>query len=119
MLLYYGPSMTSQHMEIQHDGAKKKIGCNKGTVLIQQANCKKQCFICYQRYLSQNHNFRSEKDSFDGTIGKISPPKVSSCIEILNQVQDLEGLHLSKDPKIKKKKSYEIEWIIGIKNYLF
>ena len=49
----------------------------------------------------------------------MSPPKVSSCIEIINQVQDLEGLHLSKDPKIRKKKSHEIDWIVGIKNYLF
>ena len=49
----------------------------------------------------------------------MSPPKVSSCIKILNKVQKLEGLHLSKDPKIRKKKSHEIEWIIGIKNYLF
>uniref|UniRef100_A0A3Q7JBF8 Uncharacterized protein n=1 Tax=Solanum lycopersicum TaxID=4081 RepID=A0A3Q7JBF8_SOLLC len=58
----------------------------------------------YRCYLSQNHNFRSEKDSFDGTTEKISPPKVNSCNEILNLLQDLEGLHLSKDPKIRKKK---------------
>jgi len=61
----------------------------------------------HRRYLSQNHKWRSEKGSFDGTIEKRPPPKVCSGIEILNQVQDLEGVQLSKDPKIRKNISHE------------
>ena len=82
-------------MEIYLDRVKKRkltcLCCNKVTSSIRLTNGKKKCFMGHRRYLSQNHNFRSEKDSFDGTTEKISPPKVSSCNEILNQLQDLEG----------------------------
>ena len=61
----------------------------------------------HRHYLSQNHNWRSDKRSFDGTVEKRPPPKVCSGVEILNQVQDLEGLQLSKDHKKRKKISHE------------
>ncbi|XP_015168116.1 uncharacterized protein [Solanum tuberosum] len=81
--------------------------CNKDTSSFRLSNGKKQCFMGHQRYLSQNHKWRNDKDSFDGTMEKRPPPKVCSGIEILNQVQDLEGLPLSKDPKKRKKISHE------------
>ncbi|WMV09410.1 hypothetical protein MTR67_002795 [Solanum verrucosum] len=81
--------------------------CNKDTSSIRLTNSKKQCFMGHRRYLSKNHKWRNDKDSFDGTIEKRPPPKMCSGIEILNQVQDLEGLQLSKDPKKRKKISHE------------
>ncbi|XP_049414667.1 uncharacterized protein LOC125877411 [Solanum stenotomum] len=71
--------------------------CNKDTASIRLTNCKKQCFM----------EWRNETKSFDGTQEKRPPPKMRSGIEILNQVQDLEGLQLSKDPKKRKKISHE------------
>ncbi|XP_019260528.1 PREDICTED: uncharacterized protein LOC109238508 [Nicotiana attenuata] len=41
-----------------------------------------------------NHKWRNDKDSFDGTKEKRLPPKMQSGIEILNQVQDLEGIQI-------------------------
>ena len=38
---------------------------------------------------------------------KRPPPKICFGVEILNQVQDLEGLQLAKDHKIRKKISHE------------
>ncbi|WMV38457.1 hypothetical protein MTR67_031842 [Solanum verrucosum] len=81
--------------------------CNKNTASIRLTNCKKQCFIGHRRYLPLSHKWRNETKSFDGTQEKSPPPKMRSGIEILNQVQDLEGLQLSKDPKKRKKISHE------------
>ncbi|WMV10036.1 hypothetical protein MTR67_003421 [Solanum verrucosum] len=81
--------------------------CNKDTSSTRLTNCKKQCFMGHRRYLSHNHKWRNEKESFDGTNETRPPPKVHSGTEILNQVEDLEGLQLSKDPKKRKKISHE------------
>ncbi|KAH0633357.1 hypothetical protein KY284_036143 [Solanum tuberosum] len=61
----------------------------------------------HRRYLPHNHKWRNEKKSFDGTEERRPPPQMRSGIEILNQVQDLEGLQLSKDPMKRKKISHE------------
>ncbi|XP_019248394.1 PREDICTED: uncharacterized protein LOC109227650 [Nicotiana attenuata] len=73
---------------------KEKLACtycNKDTSSIRLANSKKQCFMGHRRYLPLSHKWRNDKDSFDGTKEKRLPPKMHSGIEILNQVQDLEG----------------------------
>ncbi|XP_075103619.1 uncharacterized protein LOC142178190 [Nicotiana tabacum] len=57
--------------------------------------------------LPLSHKWRNVKDSFDGTKEKRLPPKICSGIEILNQLQDLEGIQLTKDPKKRKKISHE------------
>ncbi|KAH0650206.1 hypothetical protein KY284_030118 [Solanum tuberosum] len=81
--------------------------CNKDTSSTRLTNCKKQCFMGHHRYLPHNHKWRNEKESFDGTYETRPPTKVHSGTEILNQVEDLEGLQLSKDPKKRKKISHE------------
>ncbi|WMV31114.1 hypothetical protein MTR67_024499 [Solanum verrucosum] len=81
--------------------------CNKDTSSIRLANCRKQCFMGHRRYLPKDHRWRNDKKSFDNTIEKRLPPKTCSGIEILNQVQDLEGQPLTKDPKKKRKISHE------------
>ncbi|XP_019253815.1 PREDICTED: uncharacterized protein LOC109232499 [Nicotiana attenuata] len=81
--------------------------CNKDTSSIRLANSKKQCFMGHRHYLPLSHKWRNDKDSFDGTKEKRLPPKMQSGIEILNQVQDLEGIQLTNDPKKKKKISHE------------
>ncbi|XP_049414815.1 uncharacterized protein LOC125877616 [Solanum stenotomum] len=81
--------------------------CNKDTSSIRLANCRKQCFMGHRRYLPKDHRWRNDKKSFDNTIEKRRPPKTCSGIELLNQVQDLEGQPLKKDPKKKRKISHE------------
>ncbi|XP_015167842.1 uncharacterized protein [Solanum tuberosum] len=81
--------------------------CNKDTSSIRLTNCKKQCFMGHRRYLPKDHRWRNDKKSFDDTIEKRLPPKTCSGIDILNQVQDLEGEPLTKDPKKKRKISHE------------
>ncbi|WMV40936.1 hypothetical protein MTR67_034321 [Solanum verrucosum] len=81
--------------------------CNKNTSSIRLTNCKKQCFMGHRRYLPKDHRWRNDKKLFDNTIEKRLPPKTCSGIDILNQVQDLEGQPLTKDPKKKRKISHE------------
>ncbi|KAF3679796.1 putative nitrate transporter 1.4-like [Capsicum annuum] len=61
----------------------------------------------HRRYLPLSHRWKNDKKSFDGTTEKRHPPKMHSRIEILNQVQDLEGQLLTKDPKKRRKISHE------------
>ncbi|XP_070043487.1 uncharacterized protein [Nicotiana tomentosiformis] len=89
---------------------KEKLACpccNKDTSSIRLANSKKQCFMGHRLKLPLSHKWRNVKDSFDGTKEKRLPPKICSGIEILNQLQDLEGIQLTKDPKKRKKISHE------------
>ncbi|XP_060213001.1 uncharacterized protein LOC132640428 [Lycium barbarum] len=81
--------------------------CNKDTYSIRLANSKKQCFMGHRCYLPLNHKWRNDRASFDGTKEKRLPPKMCSGVEILNQVQDLEGLQLTKDPKKRIKISHD------------
>ncbi|XP_049345089.1 uncharacterized protein LOC125809514 [Solanum verrucosum] len=68
--------------------------CNKDTSSTLLSNGKKQCYMGHRRYLPHNHKWRNEKKSFDGTEERRPPSQMHSGIEILNQVQDLEGLQL-------------------------
>ncbi|KAH0654399.1 hypothetical protein KY289_032077 [Solanum tuberosum] len=81
--------------------------CNKNTSSTRLTNGKKQCYMGHRRYLPHNHKWRNDKKSFDGTEERSPSPHMRSGIEILNQVQDLEGQQLSKDPKKRKKISHE------------
>ncbi|WMV20185.1 hypothetical protein MTR67_013570 [Solanum verrucosum] len=81
--------------------------CNKDTSSIRLANCKKESFMAHRRYLPRNHKWRNDKKSFDGTEEKSLPSKKRSGIEILHQVQDLEGLQLTKEPKKRIKISHD------------
>ncbi|KAH0657059.1 hypothetical protein KY285_031941 [Solanum tuberosum] len=81
--------------------------CNKDTSSTRLTNCRKQCVMGHRRYLPHNHKWRNEKESFDGTNETRPPTKVHSGTEILNQVEDLERLQLTKDPKKRKKISHE------------
>ncbi|WMV46610.1 hypothetical protein MTR67_039995 [Solanum verrucosum] len=66
-------------------------------------------FLVYgsSHYLPHSHKWRNETKTFDGNKEESLAPKIRSGIEIFDQVQDLEGLPLSKDPKKRKKLSHE------------
>ncbi|XP_016481586.1 uncharacterized protein LOC107802577 isoform X4 [Nicotiana tabacum] len=81
--------------------------CNKETHSIRLQNCKKQCYMGHRRFLPLNHKWRNDKASFNGTKEKRLPPKQLSGDDILDQVADLYGLQLTKDPKKKIKISHE------------
>ncbi|WMV32370.1 hypothetical protein MTR67_025755 [Solanum verrucosum] len=59
------------------------------------------------RYLPLSHKWRKETKTFDGNKEERVAPKICSGIEILDKMQDLEGIQLSKDPKKRKKISHE------------
>ncbi|XP_070051394.1 uncharacterized protein [Nicotiana tomentosiformis] len=82
--------------------------CNIDTSSIRLKNSKKQCFMGHRRYLPLNHKWRNDKESFDGTKDKRLPPKMCYGIEILNQVEDLKGFQLTKDPKKRIKISHDV-----------
>nr|XP_009786859.1 PREDICTED: uncharacterized protein LOC104234908 [Nicotiana sylvestris] len=81
--------------------------CNKETHSIRLQNCKKRCYMSHRRFLPLNHKWRNDKTSFDGTKEKRLPPKQLSGDDILDQVADLDGLQLTRDPKKKIKISHE------------
>lgn len=61
----------------------------------------------HRRYLPLNHKWRNDSESFDGTKEKRLPPKKYFGTKILQHVQDLEGLQLTKDPKKRIKISHD------------
>nr|XP_016473713.1 PREDICTED: uncharacterized protein LOC107795561 [Nicotiana tabacum] len=70
-------------------------------------NGKKQCYMGHRHFLPLNHKWRNDKQSFDGTKERRLPPNILSGEDILDQVADLDGLPLTKDPKKKPKISHE------------
>ncbi|XP_039145579.1 uncharacterized protein LOC120282799 [Dioscorea cayenensis subsp. rotundata] len=61
---------------------------------------RKHCYMGHRRWLKPNHRFRNDKLSFDGTQEFRNAPLPSSGIEVLRQVEDMNG---SKDGPWKKK----------------
>ncbi|GLT25938.1 hypothetical protein SLA2020_010360 [Shorea laevis] len=85
---------------------KGNLACpiwNKDTCSIRLANGGKQCFMGHWCYLPINHQRRKDKDSFDGTEEQGLPPMSYSGDDILLQVEDLEGVILTKLAKKRKK----------------
>ncbi|XP_060208655.1 uncharacterized protein LOC132636024 isoform X1 [Lycium barbarum] len=81
--------------------------CNKGTVSTRLKHCKKQCYMGHRRFFPLDHKWRNDKALFDGTKETRLPPEMLSSDDILDQVADLDGLPLTKDPKKKNKISHE------------
>ena len=50
----------------------------------------------HRRFLLTNHKWRNNKDSFDGTRERRLPPRPISGSDMLEQVQDLDGMTLTK-----------------------
>uniref|UniRef100_A0A0V0IUP5 Putative ovule protein n=1 Tax=Solanum chacoense TaxID=4108 RepID=A0A0V0IUP5_SOLCH len=81
--------------------------CNKKTHYTRVKNDQKQCYMGYRRYLPLNHKWRNDKASFDNTIEHRLPPEMLSGDDILDQIVDLDGLPLRKDPQKKIKISHK------------
>jgi len=89
---------------------KEKLACPccmKETRSTRLSNGGKQCYMGHRLYLPSNHKFRKQKDLFDGTIEHGVPPQPCSIDDILDQVQDLENVCLSKAPHKKRKISHD------------
>ncbi|KAH0643766.1 hypothetical protein KY290_035217 [Solanum tuberosum] len=65
------------------------------------------CYMGHRRYLPLSHKWRNDKASFDNTIEHMLPPEMLSGDDILDQVADLDGLPLTKDPQKKIKISHK------------
>uniref|UniRef100_A0A0V0IWV4 Putative ovule protein n=1 Tax=Solanum chacoense TaxID=4108 RepID=A0A0V0IWV4_SOLCH len=61
----------------------------------------------HRRYLPLNHKWRNDKALFDNTIEHRQPLEMLSGDDILDQVADLDGLPLTKDPQKKIKISHK------------
>ncbi|XP_057246859.1 uncharacterized protein LOC125499462 [Beta vulgaris subsp. vulgaris] len=81
--------------------------CHKETSYMWLPNCFKHVYMRHRRFLPINHPWRRKKDVF-GKKEKGEAPKPLSGEEVLEQVRDLEGICLSKDPSKKTKVSHKI-----------
>ncbi|XP_055961889.1 uncharacterized protein LOC130015557 [Mercurialis annua] len=70
--------------------------CNKETCSKRLYNGNKQCYMGHRRYLPRKHKWRNDKTSFDGTTELRSSPILLSGSDVLAQVNDLEGMSLTK-----------------------
>ena len=61
----------------------------------------------HRRYLPSKHKWRNDKSSFDGTKELRPPPKSLSGSDVLAQVNDLDGITLTKDGSKKVKISHD------------
>ena len=75
--------------------------------------------MVHRRYLPLNHKWRNDKASFDNTIEHRLPPEMLSGDDILDQVADLDGLQLSKDPQKNIKISHKKKGDNWIKKSIF
>ena len=80
--------------------------CHKHTHSLRLHHCAKQVYMRHRRFLPKNHNWRKKADWF-GNVEMDDPPIPLSGSEVLDQVQDLEGILLSKAPKVKVKIDHE------------
>ncbi|XP_048494556.1 uncharacterized protein LOC125494787 [Beta vulgaris subsp. vulgaris] len=86
---------------------KRACPCHKETSYMWLPNCFKHVYMRHRRFLPINHPWRRKKDVF-GKKEKGEAPKPLSGKEVLEQVRDLEGICLSKDPTKKTKVSHKI-----------
>jgi len=80
--------------------------CHKETWSLWLSKGKKFCYMGHRRFLPNDHKWRKNKTSFDGTREHRGPPKPLTGDEVLQQVNDLEEVVLSKDPSKKTKISH-------------
>ncbi|XP_020259681.1 uncharacterized protein LOC109836224 [Asparagus officinalis] len=81
--------------------------CNKHTHSIRLKYGGKQSYMGHRRYLDENHSWRKDKKSFDGTRERgYAAPKLTGD-DILKQVEDLIGITLTNHPEKKIKISHE------------
>ncbi|XP_052171518.1 uncharacterized protein LOC127787497 [Diospyros lotus] len=81
--------------------------CNKNTFSTRLTNGGKQCYMGHRRYLPMNHKWRNNRVSFDGTRERGVAPNLLSGVDVLKQVQDLEGITLTKSRQLKTKINHE------------
>ncbi|CAN1181790.1 hypothetical protein LINPERHAP2_LOCUS35617 [Linum perenne] len=82
--------------------------CNINTMSNWLYKGGKYCYMGHRRWLPNDHRWRRDKDSFYGTeeIGIL--PKMFSRDDLLSQTQDLEGISLTRCPKVKVKIDHHI-----------
>lgn len=79
--------------------------CHKETNSMWLKKGRKFCYMGHRRFLRRSHRWRNDRTSFDGTKESRGPPKELSGDDVLKQVQDLQGIILSKDMSKKTKVS--------------
>ncbi|GKE37691.1 hypothetical protein Tco_1461096 [Tanacetum coccineum] len=67
---------------------------------------RKFCYMGHHRWLEKNHNYRLQKDRFDGTLEEEGPPTQLIGSDILKQVSDGRFKYGKSDNFSKKRTSY-------------
>ncbi|CAN1129189.1 hypothetical protein LINPERPRIM_LOCUS17285 [Linum perenne] len=80
--------------------------CNMDTSSMWLDNGGKCCYMGHRRWLSNHHRWRGDDKSFDGTKEKGVKPRSFSGDDLLRQMDDLEGIVLTRCPKTKVKISH-------------
>ncbi|CAN1153447.1 hypothetical protein LINPERHAP2_LOCUS19416 [Linum perenne] len=77
--------------------------CNMDTMSTWLYKGAEFCYMGHRRWLPTGHRWRRDKESFDGTKEKRIQPRSFSGDDLLSQMQDLEGIPLTKCTKTKVK----------------
>ncbi|CAN1782437.1 hypothetical protein LINPERHAP1_LOCUS15825 [Linum perenne] len=77
--------------------------CNMDTMSTWLYKGAKFYYMGHRRWLPTGHRWRRDKESFDGTKEKRIQPRSFSGDDLLSQMQDLEGIPLTKCTKTKVK----------------
>jgi len=80
--------------------------CQNKTCSLWLSKGKKFCYMGHRRFLPKDHKWRKDRASFDGNKEFRDPPEPLTGDEVLQQVNNLEGIVLSKDPSKKTKISH-------------
>ncbi|WVZ75536.1 hypothetical protein U9M48_023579 [Paspalum notatum var. saurae] len=80
--------------------------CHNQTSSLWLNKGRKFCYRAHRRLLPIEDKWRKDEASFDGTREYRGAPKPLMGDEVLDQVNDLEGIVLSKDPSKKTKISH-------------
>ncbi|CAN1132472.1 hypothetical protein LINPERHAP2_LOCUS16281 [Linum perenne] len=82
--------------------------CSKDTISEWLTNGGKFCYMGHRCWLPHEHRWRKDRLSFDGTKETRGKPRQFSGYEIVDQINDLHGITLTRCSKSKHKVSHEI-----------
>jgi hypothetical protein len=77
--------------------------CNKDTMFYRLKYGFKECYMCHRRWLPPDHEWRQEKELFDGTEEHRLAPEEISRDQLLQQLIDVEHVQFGKHVGNKRK----------------
>ena len=81
--------------------------CHKHTKSKRLKHGGKYCYMGHRRYLPNNHIFRNDMDSFDGTIEKEKPPSRMTGLDV---IEELNGYEIKFGKEVKDNPDLPFNW---------